>query len=721
MGAGVLKLWLNDQPARNYPNFITGKTWPAAGKNTAYPTLASLAAHPFYREAFERPSFRTISLVATEFARVNWRDGLSPTEESAVVAEFQQLTEHLLTTYATHGKTFILQNWEGDNLLNLDQFPDTSTWPAMADGLVAYFKARQRGVTQGRAVAGANSTSQVWNALEINYNWGAARSGDIKIPEEWTLLNRVVRDGYRDHGLLCDLYSWSAWSAKSPGEEYRIVRGIDYMRARVPTAGPFGDRAIFLGEFGAYESSFFAAGSQVHSAASDATFATVNLNQFSYAWRSGVQRAIFWQIYDNGLREGLTFDYNNPVSRPQQDMVGAWLIRPPGPPTHPAFTYTTAHHQFASLMNCWLTEDELTDFSLVLSQSGPWASSTAPQSWAPGVSQRLYRTTSDLATLLYRTDGDLVDFGITAFLYGTTASNFRLRGFTSVDGVNWSSPFAFREFDSAVLDPIAAPDWRRVLLGPNAAIPAGTRFLRIEVNDTGTAWRTQIGNVKLISRGVKPVVTDVPATQVVRAGGALTLNIAATGAGPLRYRWLRNGTFLAETAAPTFTLPSVTTSDAGSYHVEVGNFAGFTASAPFAIQVAESNYDVWRFAQFTPEQLNDPAVSGPAADPDTDGVPNLLAYALGRPAFNVAAVPPIATGTINHDGATYLTLSYTRALDTDDVVLALEFASNPSGPWSADGVILSSEAQGTSLHVTVRDSVSLESATRRFARLTVSR
>ncbi|MCU0793149.1 MAG: hypothetical protein MUE42_09945, partial [Opitutaceae bacterium] len=463
LGAGVLKLWLNSVPRENYPNFtgLPALAFPVAGRNTAYPTMASLLAHPFYREAIERPAFRTISFVATEFSRVTWRDGLSAVEEAAVVAEFREATEYLLRTYATRGKTFILQNWEGDNLLNLDLFPDQATWPAMADGMAAYFKARQRGVAEGRAAAGAGSSSQVWNAIEINYNWGGSRAGDIPVPEEWTVLNRVVRDGYRDHGLLADLYSWSNWSSKIPGQEWRLLTGIDYMRARVPTAGPFGANAIFLGEFGAYENSFYSSGLSHHSPTSDATFTSVNLAQFHHAWRAGLRHAIFWQLYANGLQAGVDFSWANPVEKTQQELVGTWLIRPPAPPLYPNDTYTTLHARFAGLMDCWSTEDNLSDFSLVHAQAGGWAGSSTPQTWAPGVLRRLYRSSAATpASLTYRVEGDLVDWSIAAFLYNGT-SGARLRGYTSHDGTTWSEPFAFSVVYTNAPDP-ALPAWTRV-------------------------------------------------------------------------------------------------------------------------------------------------------------------------------------------------------------------------------------------------------------------
>jgi hypothetical protein len=629
MGAGVLKLWLNSQPRSNYPNFtgLPSLTFPSAGRNTAYPNMASLLAHHFYREAIDRPAFKVVAFVATEFSNVTWRDGLSSAEESAVVSEFKQLTEYLLNTYAQDSKTFILQNWEGDNLLNLDLFPDQSTWPSMADGLVAYFKARQRGVEEGRAAAAAQSTSQVWNAIEVNYNWGAARSGDIPVPEEWTVLNRIVRDGYRDYGLLADLYSWSNWSSKIPGEEWRLITGIDYMRARVPTTGPFGGRAIFLGEFGAYENSFYKTGENRHSAESDATYTSVNLTQFSHAWRSGLKHAIFWQLYANGLQEGATFSVANPVAKTQEELVGTWLIRPSATLVHPAPTYTTLHNRLASLMDCWSTEDNLVDFSLVHSQAGGWSSSTTKQSWAPGITRRLYRASAATpASLTYRVDGNLIDWNITAFFYSGTPGN-RLRGYTSPDGITWSPPFAFEIIHTVSPDP-ALSVWTRAFLGASTTPPPGTRYLKVEIHATDDTWRTQIGDVKLLSRGVKPSVTTPLAPVLVRPGDTALLTTDAAGRGPLRYRWYRDGNFLRETRTPSFAIPAAGSGDTGLYHVEVGNYAGFTASSPATVAVAASQLDYWTRSRFTTEEMADSSTSSPVADPDGDGLQNLLEYAL---------------------------------------------------------------------------------------------
>jgi autotransporter-associated beta strand protein len=60
---------------------------------------------------------------------------------------------------------------------------------------------------------------------------------------------------------------------------------------------------------------------------------------------------------------------------------------------------------------------------------------------------------------------------------------------------------------------------------------------------------------------------------------------------------------------------------------------GAVAGRILRIQVGDSEpatgYDAWRDGQFSQAELADPDVSGPLAEPDEPGVPNLLRYALG--------------------------------------------------------------------------------------------
>lgn len=57
--------------------------------------------------------------------------------------------------------------------------------------------------------------------------------------------------------------------------------------------------------------------------------------------------------------------------------------------------------------------------------------------------------------------------------------------------------------------------------------------------------------------------------------------------------------------------------------------------------VAPDGFNGWRFQEFSPEERMDVSVSGPLADPDDSGIPNLLRYALGlgRGDPHLAALP----------------------------------------------------------------------------------
>jgi hypothetical protein len=57
--------------------------------------------------------------------------------------------------------------------------------------------------------------------------------------------------------------------------------------------------------------------------------------------------------------------------------------------------------------------------------------------------------------------------------------------------------------------------------------------------------------------------------------------------------------------------------------------------------VGLSAYGQWLGTQFTPAQLSDPAISGELADPDRDGQPNIVEYAMGTGPANTAQRPDI--------------------------------------------------------------------------------
>ncbi len=111
-------------------------------------------------------------------------------------------------------------------------------------------------------------------------------------------------------------------------------------------------------------------------------------------------------------------------------------------------------------------------------------------------------------------------------------------------------------------------------------------------------------------------------------------------------------------------------------------------------------YDTWKSANFSPTQLADPLVSGDDADPDKDGLVNLVEFALGGDPFAFTAGPEVGTTTIGPDR--YLTLTYTRR--TDGSVSVAPESSSSLGGWDdtpAQFVTVSTTPAGTDLEEVV--------------------
>ncbi|MBC8011801.1 MAG: Ig-like domain repeat protein, partial [Burkholderiales bacterium] len=127
--------------------------------------------------------------------------------------------------------------------------------------------------------------------------------------------------------------------------------------------------------------------------------------------------------------------------------------------------------------------------------------------------------------------------------------------------------------------------------------------------------------------------------------------------------------------------------------------------------------DLWRATHFTVEQLGNPALEatvwGHLADPDSDGVSNLLEYALdGDPL--AASGTDIPVSALNSDTPPKLTLTFLRA--RADVTYLVQ-ASSDLTAW--EDLVTNPGAVSLTVPVTVTDTPPLD-ATKRFLRLRVS-
>ena len=291
MGTRVIKVWFQLDSSRPYP-FNSDWGEPAAD-------LAELARKPYFRSLFEKP-FTTYFLVISSFSPLGtsqWLDGMTPEEADGEREHVYKLARHLLTTYAGTGKTFILQNWEGDHLLR-QGLGGADPDPVRIQGMIDWWNARQEGVEQARREIGLHGV-MVAHAAEVNL---LAQAMEGKV----TATNNVVPF------TRADLYSYSSWDLGF--DRRRLTQALDYLADQAPDSELFGPRNIYLGEFGAVR---------------DQVGEGVNLPKLiqgladtALGW--GARWVVFWQLYCNEPKQ----EYEG---RPGlSDLRGFWLIRPDG-------------------------------------------------------------------------------------------------------------------------------------------------------------------------------------------------------------------------------------------------------------------------------------------------------------------------------------------------------------------------------------------------------
>jgi hypothetical protein len=135
-------------------------------------------------------------------------------------------------------------------------------------------------------------------------------------------------------------------------------------------------------------------------------------------------------------------------------------------------------------------------------------------------------------------------------------------------------------------------------------------------------------------------------------------------------------------------------------------------------------YQLWQQANFSPDELADPTISGDTADPDGDGIPNLAEYAFNTnpKTADLGGLPVM--GTVNVGGSDYLTISYEQVLFNTDITCTVEVSGDlttwSSGPGFTALVSVVDHGDGTET-ITVRDTTPISSATKRFIRVHISR
>ncbi len=288
LGSRVIKVWFL-HPERSYP-FNT--KWPKVN------SLVELAQTEPFKKLFDKP-FTTFILETYAPGRDDhyYKNGMTPVQIQRESDDFYALSKYLLQTYKNTGKTFVLQNWEGDWSL-IGAGSENEPTEQQIDGMVAWLNARQDGVERARQEVGTPGVL-VAHAAEVNL-----------IKRAMTGKKSVTNDVLpRTH---CDLYSSSAYDIQ--GDAQTMSAGLDYLAAKAPDSALFGAKNIFIGEFGFPENNIGGASVQCDK--------TQSVLQAALRW--GVRYAVYWELFCN---EPAKKWEGNPTNA---DMRGFWLIRPDG-------------------------------------------------------------------------------------------------------------------------------------------------------------------------------------------------------------------------------------------------------------------------------------------------------------------------------------------------------------------------------------------------------
>ena len=139
-----------------------------------------------------------------------------------------------------------------------------------------------------------------------------------------------------------------------------------------------------------------------------------------------------------------------------------------------------------------------------------------------------------------------------------------------------------------------------------------------------------------------------------------------------------------------------------------------------AVPPPPATFAQWQDRYFNPNEIEDPVISAPDADPAGHGVPNFLVFALaGNPHDQNRNLLP-QPGETAIDGEPYLTLTYTRPREIDNVVYRIDGSSDLE-TWTTDiGIFVDETIHGNgTVTRTYRDSEPITAHPNRFLILTV--
>ncbi len=293
--------------------------------------------------------------------------------------------------------------------------------------------------------------------------------------------------------------------------------------------------------------------------------------------------------------------------------------------------------------------------------------------------------------------------------------------FAKVTGPSWLTVSTTGALSGTPTNSEVGPNTFSVSVSDGIA-PAVNATLNVTVANINDAPTFASNPINLNAAGGSPFTGQLAASDA-DAGTVLTFSKES---GPA---WLAVSPSGALSGTPSngeagLNVFTVSVTDAGSPGLGGGGALSATATLNVMVAASGPSFSAFASTNFTAEEQANPLVSGPAADPDGDGIPNLLEYALALDPRAAAADGLPKPVLLDVSSESYITLVYTRRKGATDITFTPEFSATPGDAgFTASPVVqvsLVDNGNGTET-VTVRDAAPVSAQSPRFARIRVTR
>jgi hypothetical protein len=202
-----------------------------------------------YSRVFDMPFDFYFLWAYVSSPKINFKDGLSEEEKTALYDNFYDLSAYLLREYNKTGKSFYFGHWEGDwSLIDPPYSPKIDPTDTAVVGMIEWLNIKQKAVEDAQRDI-LHENVYIYTYTEVNMVQKAIKGGK-------TLTNNVLPHSNVDYvSFSCydSLYPFHDASLSMDERETRmeklLLEAMDYIESKLPPKN-VPERRVFIGEYG---------------------------------------------------------------------------------------------------------------------------------------------------------------------------------------------------------------------------------------------------------------------------------------------------------------------------------------------------------------------------------------------------------------------------------------------------------------------------------------